>query len=62
MSAFGFAGVNYDNKVPGIADPVIGSGFFPTPIPASIYYAHETDYYAGGGLNVKFGGPIVATH
>lgn len=53
----GFAGVNYDNKVPGIKTGTFGSVFAAqVPIQASIYYARETDYYAGAGLDVKFGG------
>jgi hypothetical protein len=58
----GFAGINYDNKVPGIANPTFGSAFSATPVPGSIYFAHETDYYVGGGLNAKFGGSVAATH
>jgi hypothetical protein len=51
----GFAGVNYDSKVPGITSRTFGSlGVF-ILIPAGIFYAHETNYYAGVGLNYKFG-------
>jgi len=63
----GFAGVNYDDKVPGITRPVYTGSLGVAPvtttlIPAGIYYAHETSYYAGGGVIVKFGGPVVAKY
>jgi hypothetical protein len=53
----GFAGLNYDGSVPGIASPRFsGAVFAPTSTtPASISYAQETSYYAGGGLVVRFG-------
>jgi len=58
----GFAGLNYDNRVPGITGPSY-TGNVNTPTtrtPASIYYRHETSYYAGGGVLWTFGGPVVA--
>jgi hypothetical protein len=56
----GFVGLNYDGDVPGIAAPFYtGSVSAPTSRnAASIVYASQTNYYAGGGLVVKFsGGP-----
>jgi hypothetical protein len=52
----GFAGLNYDGSVPGIASPTYtGAILAPTSrTAASIYYAHETSYYAGGGVAVKW--------
>jgi hypothetical protein len=52
----GFAGLNYDGSVPGIASPTYtGSITAPTSrTAASIYYANETNYYAGGGVAVKW--------
>jgi hypothetical protein len=53
----GFAGLNYDSRVPGIAAPQIGgiAGIVPaTGTPAGIKFAAETSYYAGGGITVKF--------
>ena len=46
-------GLNFDNSVPGFSAPVS------TPIgapasQASIIYAHETSYYAGGGVTYRF--------
>ena len=51
-----FAGLNYDESVPGIASPsYAGSINGPTSrTAASIYYASETIYYAGGGLLVNW--------
>jgi hypothetical protein len=50
-----FAGLNYDDRVPGVSSPGFGGSFkASTPIPAGIYYAKETSYYAGGGLRVGF--------
>jgi hypothetical protein len=48
----GFVGLNYDGSVPGIAGPTwTGTIVAPTSrTAASIYYAHETSYYAGGGV------------
>jgi hypothetical protein len=52
-----FAGLNFDNRVPGISAPSFsGIQNAATPHPAGISYASETDYYAGGGLVIKFGG------
>ena len=58
MTLRGFVGLNYDGSVPGITNPTFtGSVNAPTTTtPASIYYAHETSYYAGGGLVVRFAG------
>jgi hypothetical protein len=56
----GFVGLNYDNKVPGVSTPVFVSST--VGIPAGIYFARETSYYAGGGLTVSLGGPIVAKY
>jgi len=63
-----FAGLNYDSRVPGISAPTFsGIPFAPPPAvhfvqgtPAGIKYEGETSYYAGGGVTVKFGGPVVA--
>ena len=55
----GFAGLNYDGSVPGIASPTF-TGTFNDPGPptsttaARIYYASETSYYVGGGVAVKW--------
>jgi hypothetical protein len=52
----GFVGLNYDNKVPGIAAPSYAGtgavGAFGTP--AGIKYEAETSWYAGGGVTVTF--------
>jgi hypothetical protein len=65
VSLKAFAGVTYDSRVPGVAGPnFVGNG--PTGFvlqsvpgvqgtPASITYASETSFYAGGGLTVTFG-------
>jgi hypothetical protein len=52
----GFAGLNYDGSVPGIAPPSFtgGASTATSTTAASIYYAHETSYYAGGGVLVKW--------
>ena len=52
----GFAGLNYDGSVPGIASPTYGGYYFGpiSPTTASIHYAHETSYYAGGGVSVTW--------
>ena len=51
-----FVGLNYDSDVPGIEGPVPPATFIAgvQATPASIKYASETSYYAGGGLTVKF--------
>jgi hypothetical protein len=58
MVAFrGFAGLNYDGSVPGIASPSFVGSLIAAPTSrtaASINYAHETSYYAGGGVVVKW--------
>jgi len=59
----GFVGVNYDNRVPGISSPSFtGSVNAPTTrTPAAILFAHETSYYAGGGIFVRLSpGPVYA--
>jgi len=51
----GFVGLNYDSRVPGIANPSFAGSFgAPTGTAASIFYAAETSYYAGGGLLMKW--------
>ena len=56
VTLMAFAGLNYDDSVPGIAAPsFVGPFTFAAPtIPAAIAYAKETSYYAGGGLKVRF--------
>jgi hypothetical protein len=56
----GFAGVSYDDSVPGITNPSFtGPNFVvASTTPARLYYQRETSYYAGGGLHVRFGGPV----
>jgi len=53
----GFAGINYDSKVPGISSPAFDSAF-PAPgtnvRPANIKTEAETSFYAGGGVTVRF--------
>jgi hypothetical protein len=51
-----FAGLNFDGRVPAISAPGFVGPFNPasTPIPAGIFYAAETSYYAGGGVRIKF--------
>lgn len=44
----GFVGLNYDDKVPGITFPTAG-------VPAAIKFEEHTNYYAGGGVIVRFG-------
>jgi hypothetical protein len=47
-----FAGLNFDNSVPGIQAPT----YNPTAIiPASIKFQGETSYFAGGSVVVAFG-------
>jgi hypothetical protein len=52
----GFAGLDYDASVPGISSPA-----FVTVVPAAnrtpagISYSHESSFYAGGGVVVRFG-------
>jgi hypothetical protein len=56
----GFAGLTYDNRVPGVSAPVIvGNAGNVGPqgtqgMPAGIKFAGETGFYASGGINVKF--------
>ena len=52
------AGLNYDNRVPGIVAPT----FTPTDVAttfvgsaATIGYSGQTSYYAGGGLTIALG-------
>ena len=52
----GFAGLDYDSRVPGILAPTasrvqLGNGI---TTPAGIKYASETSYYAGAGITVLF--------
>jgi hypothetical protein len=50
-----FAGLNYDNAVPGIVAPSFSGPFIGAPTTAAtIGYQSETSYYAGGGLSAKF--------
>lgn len=51
LTVRGFAGLNYDSRVPGIVGPsFIGDHALPSArIPASISFQSETSYYAGGG-------------
>lgn len=51
----GFAGLNYDGGVPGIAGPSFTGpvSLTTTTTAASISYGRETSYYAGGGLTVS---------
>src|SRR6266571_4157407 len=55
VTLMAFAGLNYDDSVPGIAAPSFVGVFssFDPKIPAAIAYAKETSYYAGGGLKVR---------
>ena len=53
-----FAGLNFDNSVPGIQAPSYNAAAI-TPsslgiIPGSINFQSETSYYAGGGVKVSF--------
>jgi hypothetical protein len=54
----GFAGLNYDSKVPGISAPSFPSFASTSRTPAGISFQSETSYYAGGGLVWAFG-PVV---
>jgi hypothetical protein len=52
-----FAGLNYDNRVPGISspayvNPVVSPGL--PIVPAGIAFATQTSYYAGGRLSYQF--------
>jgi hypothetical protein len=60
----GFVGVNYDDKVPGISRPLFaGSIVAPTALtPAGIFYQQEMNWYAGAGILVNFGGPVMAKY
>jgi hypothetical protein len=55
-----FAGLNYDNRVPGISGPVLpgGAGLCcngaSVGTPAGIKFESELSWYAGGGLTVKY--------
>jgi hypothetical protein len=57
VSLKGFAGLNYDSKVPGIRKPSFGgdAGTPTSTTAAGIRFDNETSWYAGGGLVVKFG-------
>ena len=52
----GFAGVNYDNKVPEISAPTFSGTVIVRGVgtAAGIAYSSETSYYTGGGLLMKF--------
>ena len=52
----GFAGLNYDGSVPGIASPTYTGTInaLTSTTAASIYYEHETSYYGGGGVAVNW--------
>jgi hypothetical protein len=52
----GFAGLNYDSKVPGISAPTYaGNVLAPAGgTAAGIIYSSEISYYAGGGVSVRF--------
>lgn len=57
ISARGFAGLNYDSKVPGVSTSFFTGPFNPAPTsthPAGIYFSSQTSWYAGGGMAVKF--------
>jgi hypothetical protein len=53
-----FAGLNWDDSVPGISPSSYGGPIFtPTSVtPAGIFYSRQTSLYAGGGLSYKFFG------
>lgn len=56
LTVHGFAGLNYDSKVPGIASSSFSGGLFgiTSRTPAGISFHSETSYYAGGGLSWAF--------
>jgi hypothetical protein len=60
LLARGFAGINYDTDVPGISSPSFAGGFSVTAstTAASIKFADQTSWYAGGGLVWTFGPAI----
>lgn len=60
----GFAGLNYDGRVPGIAGPsYAGSILAPSATTAAaIFFACETSYYAGVGVLVAFDRPVYAKY
>jgi hypothetical protein len=52
-----FGGLDYDSKVPGTLAPTWFSpafGFVSALSPMAIAYAHETRWYVGGGVAMKF--------
>jgi hypothetical protein len=51
-----FAGLNYDNNVPGVSSPTFSGPFnnATSVTPAGISFSSETSYYAGGGALVRF--------
>jgi hypothetical protein len=59
----GFVGVNFDNRVPGIASPSF-TGSFGAPTsatPAGVSFNSQTSYYAGAGVVLRFSpGPLYA--
>jgi hypothetical protein len=52
----GFAGLNYDSKVPGVSAPTYAGSIVVPGVgtAAGIVYSSETSYYAGGGVSLKF--------
>jgi hypothetical protein len=56
LSLRGFAGLNYDASVPGIASPAFSGNVLAVTAttPAHIDYTHETSYYTGGGVSYRF--------
>jgi hypothetical protein len=50
----GFAGFNYDHDVPGIVGPAYVSPLTGPTSPASLFFDRQTNFYAGGGVTVRF--------
>lgn len=57
LTVRGFAGLNYDSKVPGVSSPSFTGAVagVTSRIPAGITFHAETSYYAGGGITWTFG-------
>jgi hypothetical protein len=57
LTVRGFAGLNYDSKVPGVASSsfVGGVGGITSRSPASIAFSAETSYYAGAAVTWTLG-------
>lgn len=51
MSVNIFAGLNYDDRVPGVSSPTFTAT---ATTPAGIKFQAETSYYAGGGVKIRF--------